>query len=682
MRPLLRPTLWLLLLLAVGVAVRLSWWPQTFRQDGVTLQPTDSQYYARFAQLQLRAFPRFDPFDAYVNAPEGAAIYWPVLHAGLAMACARAAGEGQAEAGVAFVDTVAFVLDSVLLWWLLRRGGGERRAWLAVAAVGLLPAIAYNTGLGTADHHVHEPYLAAAAAWLFAEALAAGSARQAAWAGALVGAARLFTPLGFLLLFPLAAALPVYALRNREQPAAWGRLALGLGGGAAAVSWAGTLLLGDVRSLSYVEGSSFQPLACLAAALGAGALAEGTRAPRRAVRMIAAALLCAAPLVPELRHGLEDLLRKDPLLATVQESQPGWAHPAWLRDMLGLLGALSLALLPFLVRDFLRKGSAHAALALAGVGAWGACTLLQVRFIQPAAGPLALGLALGFEALLDGAPRGRRGAAWAALAVAFVHAAVEGQAPPWDGSPTEETRLRPVMAFLRQRTEGPAAPLDGHTTPPWTVVASNDWGHLVTLWGERAAVATPFSQAPVHVRGNARAAAVLTATDDEEAWRRAVDTSARYVLVTPGPVAGATQAQLDAGLNRKLLEHAGTRDGEASGHFALVFDAPGGRGGGDERPFGRLFEVVPGAVLEGVAMPGAEVRAELQLRTNTGQPLAAVHRGRAGEDGRFALRVALPTERLGDTQPLGPWRITAPGIERAVEVPAEAVRTGRTVRPP
>ena len=682
MRPLLRPATWLLLLLTVGVAVRLSWWPQTFRPDGVTLQPTDSQYYARFAQLQLRAFPRFEPFDAHVNAPEGASIYWPVLHAGLAMACARAAGPGNAEAGVAFVDTVAFVLDSVLLWWLLRRRGGELRAWLAVAAVGLLPAIAFNTGLGTADHHVHEPYLAAAAAWLFAEALSDGSARRAAWAGLLVGAGRLLTPLGFLVLFPVAAALPVYALRHRGQPVAWGRLGLALGGGAAASSWAGALLLGDVLSLSYVEWSSFQALACLAAGLGAGALAEGTRDRRRALRMLAAAALCAAPLLPELRHGLQDLLRKDVLLATVQESQPGLAHPEWLRDMLGLQGGLALALLPLLGRDFARRGSAAALLALSGVAAWGACTLLQVRFLQPAAGPLALGLALGVEALREGAPRARRGAAWCALGGALLHAVMEGQAPPWDGSPTEETRLRPVMDFLRERTAGPADALDGRTPPAWSVVASNDWGHLVTLWGQRAAVATPFSQAQVHVRGNARAAAVLTATGDDEAWRRAVDTGARYVLVTPGPVAGASAAQLAAGLNRRLLEHAGTREGEASGHFALVFDAPGGRSEGDSRPFGRLFEVVPGAVLEGTAPPGSEVRARLALHTNAGEALTAVHAARAGEDGRYALRVALATEPLGAVEPLGPWRVTAGQDEHPVEVSSEAVRAGRSVRVP
>jgi len=677
----LRPALWLLLLLAAGVAVRMAWWPQTFQADGVMLQPTDSPYYARFAQLQLRTFPRFDPFDAWVNAPEGAAIIWPALHTGLVMLGARAAGPGHEEAGVAFVDTAAFLLDSVLLWWLLRRRGGELRAWLGVAAVGLLPAVSFNTGLGNADHHVHEPYLAAATAWLFAEALAAGSARHALWAGALAGAARLLTPLGFLLLFPVAAALPLYALRHREQATPWGRMGLALGAGAAAASWAFALLFGEVRSLSYVAWTSFHPLASLAAGLAAGALAEGLRDGRRAVRLLGAAVLVAAPLLPELRHGLQDLVGKDALLAAVQESQPGWAHPDWLWDMLGLLGAVSLGLLLVVARDFRAHGSPWAALTLVTAAAWMACTLLQVRFVQPAAGPLALGLALGLESLLATAAPRQRALAWAVLALALAHAVtvVVQRVPTWEDGPMEEARLRPVMAFLRERTPAPGDTLDGRARPAWTVVAGNDWGHLVTLWGGRAAVATPFSQAPVHVRGNARTAAVLSAQGDDEAWRLCGQTAARYVLVTPGPVAGATPEQLAGGLHRRLLQHAGMRQGDASGHFALVFDAPGGRAEGDARPFGRLFEVVPGALLEGTATPGSEVRAELSLRSNTGELLKAVHTTRPGEDGRYRLRVALASEPLGEVTPLGPWQVVADGAAQQVAVSAEAVRSGHAV---
>jgi len=113
-----------------------------------------------------------------------------------------------------------------------------------------------------------------------------------------------------------------------------------------------------------------------------------------------------------------------------------------------------------------------------------------------------------------------------------------------------------------------------------------------------------------------------------------------------------------------------------------VLDAPGGRGGGDGRPFGRLFEVVPGALLEGTASPGSEVRAELRLRSNTLELLTAVHAGRAGADGRYGLRVALASEPLGAVAPLGPWKVVVDGTGQAVDVPAQAVRGGLAVPVP
>lgn len=679
--PRVRGAVPLLLLLASGVAVRLTWWDATFPPDGVQLQPTDSHYYARFAQLQLRAFPRFDAWDAYVNAPEGANIIWPPLHVGLAALLAWVAGPGREEAGVAFVDITAFCVDAALLWWLLRRRMEPRPALLAVATLALLPITAYNTGLGGADHHVHEPYLAAGIALLFAEALERRDARAALLAGLLVGGARLLTTLGFLFLFPVAAALPLYALRHRAEPGNWGRLGLWLGLGAAVSLWGVALVSGRPLSLTYVESSLFQPLVCLCAALAAAALSEAWTNRRKAWPLLGAAVLLALPLLGELRHGLGDLLRKDALLATVQESRPAYRDLRWTAGLLGPLGLAALALLPLVAREAVRVGSARAWVILAGVGAWGACTALQARFLQPAAGPLALALALGVEQLLEEAPPARRRAALGALGLLLATTALQSRSD-WDGERTEEQRLRPVMDFLRTQTPGPVDPLDAHTPPAWTVVASNDWGHLLMLWGERAAVATPFSQAAVHVRGNARAAAVMTATDDETAYRLAVETKARYVLGTPGPVAGATSEQLVAGLARRLMQHGATREGEASGHFALVFDAPGGRGGGDARPFGRLFEVVPGAVLTGRAPPGSTVRAELPLRSNTGEALRAIHVARADDEGRYALRVAHATRPLGAVMPEGPWRVSHDGGERTVEVPAEAVREGRELQVP
>src|SRR3954468_15532309 len=69
------------IVLALAAWARLASWRAVFTKRGIELLPTDTHYYVRFALRLLHAFPRFDGFDPFVNAPGGATIIWPPLHA-------------------------------------------------------------------------------------------------------------------------------------------------------------------------------------------------------------------------------------------------------------------------------------------------------------------------------------------------------------------------------------------------------------------------------------------------------------------------------------------------------------------------------------------------------------------------------------------------------------------------
>ena len=93
-----------------------------------------------------------------------------------------------------------------------------------------------------------------------------------------------------------------------------------------------------------------------------------------------------------------------------------------------------------------------------------------------------------------------------------------------------------------------------------------------------------------------------------------------------------------------------------------------------------LFEHVAGARLVGQAPPGTQVTATLDVKHPGAPAFAFVQVGRAGTDGRFALRVPYATQDM----PFGLaarslWRIQAGGVTQEVAVPERAVQTGADI---
>ncbi|MBX5483273.1 MAG: peptide transporter [Myxococcaceae bacterium] len=658
-----------------GLWARCAGFAQVLTPEGVLLKPTDSHYYVRFAQLQIEAFPRFVSFDPWVNFPEGARIIWPPVHTGwvaLHELFTRANPEvGAAWAGVT-ASAIWLCLSAVALW----RTFGARVTVLAMAVLALLPAMIESSALGNADHHVHEPYLALFVSLCIVRmAKRPGRGGAAVALGTVLAVSRLLTT-GTILLLPCAAlGLVACALLKREASGRLARDALIAGGVASTLSAVFALMWGEPFSLEPVALSGFLPAASVAVfGLVAAVLALRARAVPFAAAAALPALLALALVGRSLLSARAQLAGDDPLLKVVIESQPlwrvDWAYPS----LLGSIGVIfPIAWLGLAMRA-VQKRAAEALVFAATTLVLTAAFVAQLRFVQPLGGPLAVTFAIGSLYLMDSIAPVPRRIAWALITLALL-ALMPALRPrePFD-PPTDEALVRSTMSWIRHHTPSP---------PDYAVVASHDVGHLLTLWAQRPNVASPFSQAPAHLRGNARAAAVLGATDDEAAYRAALDTGARYVLSVPfSVILGRDKSRDDETIARRLLDHAAMgEDGRpATAHFRLLHDSAEERLRVEKGPFARVFEVVPGAVIAGSAPPGAAVEATLKLRTNLGQGLTYRRATVAGPDGRFELRVAYPTrDSASEVRAEGPYALLMGGVPRTVDVPEEAVRAGARV---
>lgn len=93
----------------------------------------------------------------------------------------------------------------------------------------------------------------------------------------------------------------------------------------------------------------------------------------------------------------------------------------------------------------------------------------------------------------------------------------------------------------------------------------------------------------------------------------------------------------------------------------------------------KVFEYVKGARLTGCILPGAPVRAETEVVTNQGRQFTYRARTEADSQGRFTLIVPYPTTRVAGGA-VTPYRISALGVERSIEVSLEAVYAGHEVK--
>lgn len=668
----LRLGLLLALITVAAAAARVANHRSVFPPTGeVELAPTDSHFYVRYAALQRHNFPRFTSFDPYLNHPHGAQLYLPLPHA-LIVAAFLGAGD-RPEAGAAWVDPVAGMIEwaCVVLLALLAVG---RRAALAIGALlALIPAIVEVQVLGNADHHVHEPMLAAASALALIPALRERSGRWPWIAGVILGAGRLVTPTAFLVIPPAALAVVLVGWSTRQDPA-WAHLgaaARKIAAAAAATLLLGAAVFGLPFSLEYEQFSAFHPLLAGAVLLGASGLTGVLRGERGALRWLIVGIALGTPLVAQLLRAAGHLGKQDPLLAIVIESFPLWSDPRW---AFSLLGPVLLWILPAVVVLALRLrhgGELNAAVGLAFAVPFGFAAALQARFVPSFAAAAAIACVFGATALVSAAGRWQR-TARVAVALAFLPLAGAVIPRPYEPPPRDLLLSRPTLRWMRENLP-PASPdpYSPASRPTYGVVAIHLLGHVVPLWSERPTVATMASGDPAFIASNLRAGEVLAAEDDETAFQAARATDARYLLITPSDrILGHGRPTPKSQLLH-LLDHAGMESEArpASSRFRLIHDSDEQR----LRPQGgsaaRVFEVVEGALLEVEAPPEDEVTARTRLTTNRGETLEYVRRSNANPGGRTLLRVSYP----------GDYEVRTADRTLRLQVTEADVREGRVV---
>ncbi|SET62726.1 glycosyltransferase family 39 protein [Stigmatella erecta] len=668
-------------LLALAFLARIANWRQVFLDGNVELLATDSHYYVRYALLQLQTFPSFHRFDPYISFPSGASIIWPPLHTWL-VALFIALGSAEPERAVAWVGPLVALVELGLLTLLARRWLGGKVALGALGMLALVPAAVTSGGLGNADHHVHEPTLAALSALLLGRALAQGSTRLGAATGVALGLGRMFTTTSFTLVPGMAAAIPLAALLLRKTPGATSRVGLAAGAGLALSQGLAVVWFGDPTSLAYYDISLFQPLFGLCLFWAGAGVAAFLEHRRTWPVPLGIAALCALPLAAEVLQALGHLALKDPLLNIVAESIPLWQDWEFARQLLGAmcmllpLSLVAASLWVWLERDVMT------ATLVAGTLPLTVASLLQARFTQPLMGCGALLTAAGLGwALRLATPRIRR-VSYAVLGLVGLSFLASLVPLRRLAAPTDEGLIRATLAWMKTHTPPPSSAWNTQVPPAYGVVAYFNLGHLLTLWAERPAVATPFSQAPVHIQANLAATGVLSAKDEETAYARAQALSTRYLLIIPIKYfLGELKVPPSQTVNDWLLEHAGmTHESRpASSHFRLIHESAASRLHKPALPYARLFELVPGAELRGRCNPGAAVSARLELTTPRGPLLHYTPQTTADTQGAFSLRVAYPTEgdpAASEIRAAAAYQVTCDGGGGTATVSEDAVRAG------
>ena len=696
-----------------------------FVGDRVVVPGYDTHYHLRRIQKAVAAFPRVPAFDAYVNYPEGADIYWPAgFDMGLA-AVARLAGLRPWSAGVERLCAWAIPVLGVALvaatCWLGALWRGRGTGLVAAALLAVVPAAVSVSAVGRVDHDVAAILCATLAFGCCVAGLRAAARRwRMGWscAGGLLLGGGLWVWPGAIVFVLLAAAFFVTRslVRADERPAL--DVPFGVQWTAAAVIVGLCTLSASARprAVTHLFLSGFHMALAVAGAASLillwlalrGTMGRGLRRRLLAAGLQIVFVALVAVAVPGLLRALSGAASFVGATADVTVSTTGEGIGLFERGVHGVMADLTwvTAALPvaLVVVAWRGLGSRRApgdwlvmVWAVAGV----ALAAGQRRFAAVLAVPMALcvgGTATWLWALA-GAWRGRRRAAGR---LAVVLAVAVGAAAPlgrWQGrafAPNWELRaILPALEWLRGQAPPAGVRDDFATRPAYGVMAFWHYGHWLNYVAEQASIACPFGNTEQHQRGLARSQEFFGARSEAEAAALCSRLGVRYVLSPQLPVPLlVAQAGLDP---RRLYQQqvmatslhlwrglrAPGRPGPLQ-HFRLVgeFDAAWPSGA----PYStRLFEFVRGARVRGRAPGRGRVELRLELFDDAGHTLRYEVTAAANETGDFECRVPYATQG-GATRyrARGPahvwWSDGAVGKRARVTIPDAAVQSAGTVR--
>jgi hypothetical protein len=238
--------------------------------------------------------------------------------------------------------------------------------------------------------------------------------------------------------------------------------------------------------------------------------------------------------------------------------------------------------------------------------------------------------------------------------------------------------------FLREATPVTPGFLDASQRPTYGVLTSWDDGHLVRYRAERPTVQDNFgSYADRRAWDLARA--YFDAEDEEAGYRIAQQLSARYTVAT-GQGSGQRRDAPPQSLASRLWRRLGNPEPSGAGAPALarhrliwVGDRTG-RPRDRERPASdrvAVFEIVPGALVEGEAVPGSRVGISLELDVGGGRLWYRASTEASGA-GRYQLRLPYATDEAASREvaAVGVYLLESGGLSAELEVREAEVRAG------
>jgi dolichyl-diphosphooligosaccharide--protein glycosyltransferase len=636
-----------------------------FRDGAVVLSGNDPYYY-RYWVEQLLANPDVTLSSLPDTVTKGEPLYVATM-----WLLAVVLGGTKTAAGwvLAVYPVVSALVSGLLVYLLTVEVTDDRRVALAaVLMLAVLPAHAFRTSLGFADHHAFDyPWLGVTALSLVVlvrEQLRFRSRRTALGVvGLAVGVTGqvLAWEAGPLLIAPVGltiAALTVVWVRGGRSPARNGAPVLVGLLGAAVTTWSVHVTLGwqtDVVASA--------PALLLVGSAAALAIGEGTARVYPDARVTTGALLgsglvslAGAPvLLPEAWATLtsragSSLFRSD----RIAETQGLFADSAGWLLLFGFLLFLAVPYLGWATRRSLDED--RWVVPVAYGWAFLALSLIQVRFAGEFATFAAVFAGLGLLHLAERIDVARRPRPFA---------------NDIDGRRIERPSRRQLGALLALfllvsslslvqvpvKTSQVTTPPERYETAAWM----SDYSESAA-WGERPTyVFSPWSYNRVYnyfVSGDSRSYGYaranyerFLASSNTSEWYERLRGRAGFVVYrgTAGPPGSIAE--------RLAVDGSRTENATGLAHYRAVHVSESGEY--------KVFTLVPGATITGTAETNETIPVPTRTRVS-GVRIDSEREVRTGSDGTYSVTVPYPgTYQVGETE---------------VEVPETAVRNGTTVR--
>jgi dolichyl-diphosphooligosaccharide--protein glycosyltransferase len=245
--------------------------------------------------------------------------------------------------------------------------------------------------------------------------------------------------------------------------------------------------------------------------------------------------------------------------------------------------------------------------------------------------------------------------------------------------------------WLRRLSPDTAGFLDRTLQPEYGVLTSRSDGHVFLYSGRRPVVQGVIGEASSELVDR-----YYSSTNETEAVSILRELGVRYVVASAGE-----DRRLDDYGPRSMFAHLGLVPGRLEGvagsgsterevpatylaHHRLIYETPQLAGlTGEVRSYYKLYEVVPGARVEGSAPPGTRVEARLRLLAEPDGELLFRAVSVADASGRFALTVPYPTEPFSDfMRSADSYELVSPLGGASFRVSEAAVRGGDVVEGP